>query len=185
MAWTPGLAYWVWKWTALVGSFLLPLVLLAARRRLPGWAKTLLLATSFMLLTSGTIELVGLGISHLVTLAGLGEPGSELIAEGILSVPFFLIYSLPYAAALLDRRRRQRPGWSYLEWTGAVLALLHLLTSVVNIGLSLLPDLQTTPEIAYLVGWLVLSMPLSAFLGLWLVPPSCPRLEPPPRPGLR
>lgn len=164
------LGYAIWRWSALATSSVLPLllsgILIAARRRLPGWVKTVLLSITFLLLSFATLERLGEGMERLSKYSGLGEEASDFLALFFYVLPCFLLYGLPGAAAL---RNRQRRGWTWLEWSGATLALLSLLIIFTDIHIQAIPDLRRDPS-TWLRMFMIDGMALaSAALSLWLV----------------
>ena len=170
------LGYAIWRWTELTVSVVLPsflsLVLVAGRRHLQGWAKTVLLAATFLFLSFGTIQLffeAGEWLIRVANQAVLGEKLSWNLGFLIYAFPCFVLYSLPAAATLLDRRGNPYPGWTWLEWLGVILALLWLLTHLTDLHIQAISeiarDLWIWSSVVLFDGLIV----ASALLSLWLV----------------
>ncbi len=131
----PGDQYRLWGWLA-TGLLVLILALLTfGWKRIPGWAKTGLLALAAFTSLAGVTYLVTPGLVRASTamLEHLTLPSSISVqlAIGVANTPTGLLFAVPIVAKLADLKTGRTDKWVWTGWIGSSAAMITLLTSQV------------------------------------------------------
>jgi hypothetical protein len=118
-------SHWVWEHSLLLGGSVALGLFLLARRRLPGWLLTMLLAVAWLAAYEALTELARWWVAHVIPDARwqqMGETGALLVMAPVYHLPRFILYSVPAVAAIRDARRAGRVPPTWLERIGLGLA---------------------------------------------------------------
>jgi hypothetical protein len=165
-----------WRWviagleTGLIAAGLASLRL--ARRRLPAWAKALVLAGLATLAISGPLTVFGLQGAGLISPAARFGPGigSILLRKALwltAQLPLGLLFGIPAVGALAEKIAG-RP-WSWTEWAGASLSLtLGVIALIFDRVEFPIPSPGWLAEVAMSFVWLVAVLLLSRSIAVRL-----------------
>ncbi len=135
---TPGDEYQLWGWFATVLLLGISAALGFGRKRMPGWAKTGLLAVAAFTWLAGVTYLLTPGLVRASEAISerIRLPSSIAmeIALGVGALPEGLLLGVPIVAVLLDLRRGTVRIWAWTGWVGAATALFALPTGMVIYG---------------------------------------------------
>ncbi len=131
----PGSGLWRWKLGAQLAFPAAVITFISLRKKLPGWAATVLLSVAALAWLGGASDLFDRGASWMAEqlTARLGPSDYVWTArDALASLPTCLLFGVPGIAALFEHRRRARPGWTWVEWVGASTAEMLLLKALVT-----------------------------------------------------
>jgi hypothetical protein len=119
----PSELFWRWKEGQLAVGVIAAFAFALGRKRLPGWALSVLLILVWLGLINGA-ELFLERVASAAIDFELNERATEMVAFGVAGPILFLLYGVPAMASLLTSNRR-----TWLDWTGMSLAAALFLTS--------------------------------------------------------
>lgn len=161
----PGQEGVIWGRFAAVVFLVLAAVLGLGWKRMPGWARTVLLGLAALTWTAGVMRLLFPVVGRVVEAVGgwIGLPSRMILSidEGLLRLPEGVLVGVILLMTLREMRRGTIRAWSWTGWGGFTTGLLALAAGVCIDGftdfLSQAP-LGVRPcflGVAVLLGWLV------------------------------
>ncbi len=132
---TPGDEFRLWGWFATILLLGISTALVLGWKRIPDWAKTLLLSVAAFTWLAGVTYLLtpGLVRASQAISGWISVPSSVVVqvALALATVPEGLLFGMPVVVVLLDLRRGANRRWCWTEGVGATTAFLALLIGVV------------------------------------------------------